>query len=258
MPLGEWLVYHPEGDWLWPLSVYTEVQSIESMLSPDEIDRWHSEIDRAIPAISLIETSGPSGRVARASGGARSLDEVSDLARRAAYRDLRDERPARANWWLGEMSYQLGIVNARGMIDLSSEKARDFIKEYTRVYNRYSRGSGGVRSPMPQSFDAFDLFEDVEPAPAAPRDPMLDAFRSIRYGDVFRVGRVEYKAIGDARSNSPDSNQRIAIKNGTAGKKMYTIYYLGGGVANVREEFVGSHGMERREIGNGPFSLVAR
>lgn len=51
----------------------------------------------------------------------RDLVEMGDMAAWA----LRD-----ANWWLGEKSYNLGIVNQNGGIDMNGEIARAFVKGF--------------------------------------------------------------------------------------------------------------------------------
>lgn len=52
---------------------------------------------------------------------ARDLVEMGDMAAWA----LTD-----SNWWLGEESYNLGIVNQNGGIDMTGEIARAFVKGF--------------------------------------------------------------------------------------------------------------------------------
>lgn len=64
---------------------------------------------------------------------------LSELAKRAAWQDLRNDRqasPATADWWAGELSHELGIVNRKGMIDVAGETATAFKREYLRVWRR--------------------------------------------------------------------------------------------------------------------------
>lgn len=66
-------------------------------------------------------------------------------ARQAALCDLvlgREASVSRARWWVGELSYRLGIVDTRGMIDVFGEIARLFEREYRRVYGSTPRGIG--------------------------------------------------------------------------------------------------------------------
>jgi hypothetical protein len=42
----------------------------------------------------------------------------------------RERSKQRAEWWVGELSYKLGIVDSRGMIDVNGEVARAFIRAY--------------------------------------------------------------------------------------------------------------------------------
>jgi hypothetical protein len=61
------------------------------------------------------------------------------LAKSAAWADARDEREAtdeRAQWWVGELSRELGIVDSRGMIDFSGPIARLFAREYKRRHRK--------------------------------------------------------------------------------------------------------------------------
>jgi hypothetical protein len=70
---------------------------------------------------------------------ANTEQTTKDLAKKAAHSDLLNERDAtdtRAAWWVGEMSYRLGIVDAGGMIAVDGEVARLFRKEYKRIYRR--------------------------------------------------------------------------------------------------------------------------
>lgn len=39
----------------------------------------------------------------------------------------------RAAWWVGELSYRLGIVDAQGMIDIHGDVARAFTRAYLRA-----------------------------------------------------------------------------------------------------------------------------
>lgn len=48
----------------------------------------------------------------------------------------------RAAWWVGELSYKLGIVDHHGMVDVDGEIARDFKRRYTREYNACARAPG--------------------------------------------------------------------------------------------------------------------
>lgn len=66
-------------------------------------------------------------------------------AKQAAYCDVsfgRTPSKARAEWWAGHLSYDLGIVDADGMIDVDGEIARLFAREYRRVYRSTPRGIG--------------------------------------------------------------------------------------------------------------------
>lgn len=65
--------------------------------------------------------------------------DVKDLAKRAAWSDLRNDRtasPTTADWWVGQLSHELGIVDHRGMIDVAGETAKTFRREYLRVWRR--------------------------------------------------------------------------------------------------------------------------
>lgn len=42
----------------------------------------------------------------------------------------RERTAARAAWWVGELSHELGIVDAHGMIDTHGETARSFSRLY--------------------------------------------------------------------------------------------------------------------------------
>jgi hypothetical protein len=62
-----------------------------------------------------------------------------ELARQARGVDLLTERErseARAAWWVAELSYELGIVDAHGMVDVDGEIARRFKLAFKRM--RYS------------------------------------------------------------------------------------------------------------------------
>ena len=66
-------------------------------------------------------------------------------ARQAALCDVsfgREPTTERAAWWVGELSHVLGIVDARGMIDVDGSIARLFAREYRRVYKNTPRGIG--------------------------------------------------------------------------------------------------------------------
>lgn len=65
-------------------------------------------------------------------------------ARQAAFCDVSFGRDpeTRGKWWVGELSYQLGIVDAHGMIDVHGEIARLFVREYKRVYRTTPRAIG--------------------------------------------------------------------------------------------------------------------
>lgn len=63
-------------------------------------------------------------------------------ARQAAQCDWNLGREPRARWWVGELSYRLGIVDSHGVIDVDGEVARDFSKRYAREYSK-ARQSGG-------------------------------------------------------------------------------------------------------------------
>lgn len=63
-------------------------------------------------------------------------ERAKRLAKLAAWHDLRESREQRAQWWVGESSQALGIVDRHGIVDLSGPIARLFIGEYTRVYRR--------------------------------------------------------------------------------------------------------------------------
>ena len=59
---------------------------------------------------------------------------TKSMAIKAAHSDMRDERrrtKQRGAWWIGELSYSLGIVDARGMVDVDGEVARLFVRKYT-------------------------------------------------------------------------------------------------------------------------------
>jgi len=69
-------------------------------------------------------------------GLATDEETILKLAKRAAYADLRDERADRADWWVGEMSYRLNIVDSRGMIAVASPTAERFKREYRHLLRR--------------------------------------------------------------------------------------------------------------------------
>lgn len=61
---------------------------------------------------------------------------VRQQARQAANQDDdlgRARTKAQAEWWVAELSYRLGIVDPKGMIDIHGEVARAFIKAYLRA-----------------------------------------------------------------------------------------------------------------------------
>ena len=61
---------------------------------------------------------------------------VRQQARQAANRDDdlgRARTKERAAWWVAELSYKLGIVDARGMIDIHGEVARAFTRDYLKA-----------------------------------------------------------------------------------------------------------------------------
>jgi len=65
--------------------------------------------------------------------------------RQAALCDVsfgREPTAERAAWWVAELSYELGIVDAHGMIDVNGPVARLFAREYRRVYRNTPRGIG--------------------------------------------------------------------------------------------------------------------
>lgn len=78
------------------------------------------------------------------------MDKVTELrtkmqAKQAAHCDVsfaREPSEERASWWVGELSYKLGIVDAHGMIDVDGEVARLFKREYKRVYKNTPRAIG--------------------------------------------------------------------------------------------------------------------
>ena len=60
-------------------------------------------------------------------------DRTRKLAKWAAGHDAMDERPrttVRGQWWVGELSPNLGIVDGHGMIDVDGEMARVFVRTY--------------------------------------------------------------------------------------------------------------------------------
>jgi len=60
---------------------------------------------------------------------------VKQQARQAANADDdlgRARSKARAEWWVGELSHKLGIVNRHGMVDVNGEVARAFVRAYMR------------------------------------------------------------------------------------------------------------------------------
>jgi hypothetical protein len=66
-------------------------------------------------------------------------------ARQAALCDVsfgREPTAERAAWWVGELSHELCIVDARGMIDVDGPVARFFTREYRRIYRNTPRGIG--------------------------------------------------------------------------------------------------------------------
>lgn len=60
------------------------------------------------------------------------IERINRLARGAAYCDRRDWHRG-AEWWVGELSYRLGIVDGHGMIDIDGPVAREFKRAYHRV-----------------------------------------------------------------------------------------------------------------------------
>ena len=70
------------------------------------------------------------------------MENVNKLARRAAMHDWREGRAARAAWWVTALSYDLGIVDSHGMIDVAGEVARHFLAQYARVYRGESIAPG--------------------------------------------------------------------------------------------------------------------
>lgn len=70
------------------------------------------------------------------------IERNKQQARRAAQHDHESARDPRAAWWVAELSYKLGIVDGRGMIDVSGEVARDFERRYAREYSRCARQPG--------------------------------------------------------------------------------------------------------------------
>lgn len=63
-------------------------------------------------------------------------DRVKTLAKRAAHATALNAYDLDANWWVGEYSHELGIVDARGMIDVDSQVAHAFRLEYRRALSR--------------------------------------------------------------------------------------------------------------------------
>ncbi len=63
-------------------------------------------------------------------------------ATQAAQCDVSFGRVPRAAWWVGELSYKLGIVDARGMIEVDGLIARTFAREYLRIYKQTPRAIG--------------------------------------------------------------------------------------------------------------------
>lgn len=60
---------------------------------------------------------------------------VRQQARQAANSDDdlgRERSKQRAEWWVGELSHKLGIVDSKGMIDVNGEVARAFVRAYMR------------------------------------------------------------------------------------------------------------------------------
>ncbi len=66
------------------------------------------------------------------------VDEIDDLAKRCVYTDTSNDIEPRPSWWVGEQSHKLGIVDGRGMIDVSGEIARVFKAAYRRWYLKTS------------------------------------------------------------------------------------------------------------------------
>jgi len=61
---------------------------------------------------------------------------MKQQARQAATSDDdlgRQRSKARAEWWVGHLSHQLGIVDQHGMIDVDGEVARAFVRAYLRA-----------------------------------------------------------------------------------------------------------------------------
>jgi hypothetical protein len=63
------------------------------------------------------------------------LHRVKQHARGSALCDLRLGRAERAEGWVAHLSYELGVVDAQGMIDTSGETARAFTQYYHYHYH---------------------------------------------------------------------------------------------------------------------------
>ncbi len=62
----------------------------------------------------------------------RSRDQIETIkaaARRAANCELRGDAPGHSNdWWIAEYSYEIGAVDAHGVVEMSGEAAEVFTK----------------------------------------------------------------------------------------------------------------------------------
>ncbi len=62
------------------------------------------------------------------------ITTVKRIARRAANRELRGEaRGFSRDWWVSEYSFELGIIDHMGMVDMHGEAARLFDRERERM-----------------------------------------------------------------------------------------------------------------------------
>jgi hypothetical protein len=65
------------------------------------------------------------------------IQMVRNVARTAANRELRGDATGHTpGWWVAEYSYDLGIVDQAGMIDLTGEAAKLFTAERKRLLRR--------------------------------------------------------------------------------------------------------------------------
>jgi hypothetical protein len=65
----------------------------------------------------------------------KDQEELADrIAKRCGRYDANEGHAQREAWHVVDQSYNLGIVDARGMVDVSGEIARRFRLSYVRAY----------------------------------------------------------------------------------------------------------------------------